>query len=157
MSGQVVGASTVLTADLTAAVATITVESTAGFPAPGTLVIEGERIDYPYTTATTFYGGLVFPLIRGADDSTAVTHSSGGVVRTVESALINNAVDYNLAIISDATGLMAFIQVPMAVFNILKTFIATPFGFLGTDLAIITAIWGIAMLGLIVSIFIRRI
>ncbi len=154
MSGQVPSTSTVLTADINDSVTTIPVASTEGFPEPGIIIIEGERISYSSTTATTIKGNTARPLVRGSGDSTAVPHSSGETVRTKESALINNAVDYNLAIISDATGLMAFIQMPVAVFNILKTFVATPFGFLGTDLAIITAIWGIAMLGLIVSIII---
>ncbi len=153
LTGQVAGASTHLTADISATDTTISVASTAGFPEPGEFIIEGERIVYSGRTATSFVGNVARPLVRGAGDTTAATHSSGEAVRTQESALINNAVDYNLAIISDATGLMAFIQVPVAVFDTLKTFIAAPFGFLGTDLAIITAIWGIMMLGLIVTIF----
>ena len=155
LTGQVSGASTRLTADIDDVVTTIPVTSTAGFPEPGELIIEGERIVYSGKTANTFVGNVARPLIRGAGDSTAATHTSGEAVRTVESALINNSVDYNLAIISDATGLMAFIQVPIAFFDTLKTFVAAPFGFLGTDLAIITAVWGIMMLGLIVTIFIQ--
>lgn len=154
MTGQATGASTRLTADINAAVTTIPVTSTAGFPEPGELIIEGERIVYSGTTATTFVGNVARPLIRGAGDTTATAHSSSEAVRTVESALINNAVDYNLAIISDATGLMAFIQVPIAIFDTIKTFVAAPWGFLGTDLAIITAVWGIMMLGMIMTIFV---
>ena len=152
MSGQVVSVSTHLTANITDSDTTITVASTTGFPTPGIIVIEGERIAYCGTTGTTFKGGLVSPLVRGSGTSDAAAHSSGEAVRTVESALINSAVDYNISMISDATGLMAFIQVPVAIFNTIKTFIAAPFGFLGTDLVIITAIWGIAALGLVVSI-----
>jgi len=152
MTGQSSGASTRLTADLTADATTINVTSTNGFPEPGELIIEGERIAYSGTTATTFVGNVARPMIRGEGDTTAVAHSSAEAVRTVESALINNAVDYNLAVISDATGLMAFIQIPLAVFDILKTFVAAPFGFLGTDLAIITTIWGIMMLGMLIVI-----
>ena len=154
MMGQVTGASTRLTADISAADTTINVSSTNGFPEPGTLIIEGERIVYSAIGATTFTGNPARPLIRGVGDSTAATHSSGEAVRTVESALINNAVDYNLAVISDATGLMAFIQMPLAVFDTIKTFAAAPWGFLGTDLAIITAIWGIMIMAMVVVIVI---
>ena len=56
MTGQVSGASTRLTADITATDTTIYVTTTNGFPEPGTLIIEGERIVYSGTTATSFVG-----------------------------------------------------------------------------------------------------
>lgn len=152
LSGSTVGVSTHLTAALNDTDTVIYVADTNGFSEPGTIIIEGERIYYPFTSATTFYGTAFHPLVRGSSSSTAVDHANGESVRSVENALINNAADYSLAIISDSTGLMAFIQVPTAIFDIIKTFVASPFLFLGTDLAIVTAIWGIAMLGLIVSI-----
>ena len=154
LAGQVSGASTQLTANINSTATTITVSSTNGFPAPGILIIEDERITYSSKTSTTFTGNAARPLVRGSSDTTAVAHTAGTGVRTPESALVNSAVDYDLAVISDATGMMAFIQMPVAVFDILKTFIILPISFLGTDLAIITVFWGVMMLGLIISIIV---
>ena len=46
----------------------ITVDTTAGFPSSGTLLIGTEQITYTGTTATTFTG-----ITRGANSSTAAT------------------------------------------------------------------------------------
>ena len=86
MVGSVPGTSTTLTSDITDADTTITVARTTGFPEPGTIVIQGERITYSSTSATTFKGNLARPLVRGANETEAVAHSSGEAVRTVESA-----------------------------------------------------------------------
>ena len=104
MVGYVPVASTHLTADISDSATTITVESTTGFPEPGIIVINEERIAYSSTTATTFAGNLARPLQRGASDTGAVAHSDGTTVRMVESTIINNSVDYDLAILADAAG-----------------------------------------------------
>ncbi len=154
LQGSAPGVSASLTATLSAVGTTINVSSTNGFPTPGIVTIRGERIAYSSKTAATLTGNPARPMIRGLDNTTAVAHVTGEVVRTVESGLVNQAVDYNLAVLSDSAGLMAFIQAPVAIFDTIKTFVATPFGFLGTDLQFITVLWSIAMFGMIVSVVI---
>lgn len=152
MVGESSIASTHLTADISAADTTINVATTNGFPEPGAIIIGGERIEYAAITDTAFKGTFLRSLVRGVGETTAVGHLKEADVRTPVNALINNAVDYNLAVIADATGLMAFATVSLAIFDILKTFVAAPLGFLGTDLAIIAVLWGIMFIGLIVTI-----
>jgi len=156
MAGYSSIASTELTADITDTDTTITVSSTTGFPEPGTIVIGNERITYSSIASdTTFGGSAVRPLLRGTGDTDAVAHSSGEGVRTVEVALINSSIDYNISVFSDSSGLLTFIQIPIAVFDFIKTLAATPWGFLGVDGgAFITVIWGICFIGFIISIFI---
>jgi hypothetical protein len=159
LQGSMPFASTRLTADITNAGTTITVASTNGFPEPGIIIItspnqEEERIAYSSTTATTFIGTLARPLVRGSGGTTAIAHSEGDTVRMIESQLVNNSIDYNIAIIADSAGAQAFLSVPTAVFSILLSFATSPFGFLGTDLQILTVLWGICFLGMIIAFFI---
>jgi hypothetical protein len=151
LQGIVPQASTHLTVDLSSAGTTITVASTEGFRTPGIIVIGNERIAYFDTTATTFVGTTFRPLTRGVTGTTAVAHLSGATVRMPESALINDSLDYNIALISDSAGLMSFVTVPLAVWNIITDFLFLPLSFLGTDLVIITVIWGIIVLGVIIT------
>jgi hypothetical protein len=151
LQGLVPQASTHLTADITSASATINVVSTEGFRSPGILVIGSERIAYYKTSATTFIGTGFRPLVRGSSGTTATAHLSGATVRMPESALINDSLDYNIALISDSAGLMSFVTVPMAVWNIITDFLFLPLTFLGTDLVIITVIWGLIALGTIIT------
>ncbi len=141
-----------LTSAITATSTTIPVRSTTGFPSTGVIWIDGEKIAYASMTSTAFQGTLLSPLVRGAEGTTAATHSTGAVVRTREAYLINASIDYDLARISDSAGFMLFITVPMAVFDILKNFFTLPLGFLGTDLQILTYIWGLLLLGFVVAL-----
>lgn len=144
--------STRLTSALAAGATTINVASTTGFPSAGVLVIGLEKIGYAKKTATTFIGTAGQPLVRGMSDTTDTTHAVGFAVRTLAGSTLNSSMDYNVALISDSAGLMAFITVPLAIFNILKNFFTMPLSFIGTDLAFITYIWIAAGLGLVVSI-----
>lgn len=146
-------ASTELTADITATSDTLNVESTEGLADPGIVVIGDERIAYSHLTDTTIEGNFARPLIRGSGGTEAVAHSEGDRVRMVEGSLINSSMDYNLAIIADAAGAQAFFSVPTAIWNIVMSFAVSPFAFLGTDLQIITVIWGIMFLGMAISLF----
>ena len=67
-----------LTVDPGVAGATITVNSTATFPAAGRIVIDSELINYTGTTATTFTGAT-----RGVGGTTATTHAIGNAVYPV--------------------------------------------------------------------------
>lgn len=154
MMGNVPFASSALSADLTAVATTVYVESTEGFPEPGIIVIGGERISYSSISATSFQGNVARPLTRGISGTTAVAHTEGEVVRLVESSLINSSIDYDIATISDSAGIQAFLSVPLALFDIILSFGIAPFSFLGTDLQILTILWGILFLGMVVSFFI---
>jgi hypothetical protein len=154
MRGDMPFATTRLTADINDSVTTIPVASTTGFSEPGILVIGDERISYSATNAADFHGNIARPLNRGSGGTTAIAHSEGEVVRMVESALINSSIDYDIATISDSAGIQAFLSVPLAIFDIILSFGIAPFAFLGTDLQILTILWGVCFVGMVVSFFI---
>jgi hypothetical protein len=129
-----------LTADLSAAATTLNVSNTNGFPDVGFVTIGAEEIRYTKKTATTFTGIAAQALQRGWDDTTAVVHSKGAGVRNPESALINNAMDVEMANISDSAGVMRFFTVSRAAMKLLGTFFTQPFQ-LPADLFIITLLW----------------
>lgn len=74
--GDTVVGRTTLFANIDAAVATMTVASTANFPATGDLIIGTEQISYTGVTATTFTG-----LTRGVNATVAAAHTAGDSVR----------------------------------------------------------------------------
>ena len=156
MQGQLDFARTRLTADISATADTITVSSTTGFPGVGIVEINGERIAYAHKTATTFEGsgllGTVNPLVRGTGGTTAIAHTTGEQVATIQGAMLNTAMNYNLAVIADPTGLMAFVSVPKAFLSLLGSFLFLPLQFLGTDLQILTIFWAVIGIGLLISI-----
>ena len=153
IAGEVDFARTRLTIDHTANVTTITVSSTAGFPDTGIIVIEDERIGYASITATTFKGNLASPLLRGTSGTTAVAHSSGAIVSTVPGAMMNTAATYHIAVLADASGLQAFVAKPVAFFQLIGSFFFLPLSFLGTDLEIITVLWGVIGIGVTIALF----
>jgi len=140
MQGSTIAvASTSLTVDLSSSGNVIYVTSTNGFPESGFIQINEERIAYSHTSATAFGGTLVInPVVRGAQGTIATSHSAGAVVRTTEAAMLNSSINYKLAVISDASGLMAFITVPFAILSLLGSFLTLPLAFLGTDLQLLT-------------------
>ncbi|MEK7648989.1 MAG: hypothetical protein AAB400_03690 [Patescibacteria group bacterium] len=62
---------------ITTSDATITVDSTAGYPSAGTILIDTEVMTYTATTATTLTG-----VVRGALGTTAATHNDNATVKT---------------------------------------------------------------------------
>ena len=146
-------ASTRLSADLTAVGTTINVDSTTGFPESGFIQIGDERIAYSGTTATTFVGlPVINPIVRGAQGTEEAAHREGAVVRTIEASMLNSSVNYKLAVLSDASGLMAFVTVSWTLISLLAEFLTLPLGFLGTDLQILTILWAVVSIGIIASI-----
>jgi len=129
-----------LTADLSGAATTVNVNSTSGFPNVGIAVIGAEEIRYTKKTATTFTGIAAQALTRGWGDTTAAAHTKGAGVRNPEASLINNAMDVEMANISDSAGIMRFFTVSRAAMRLLATFFTQPFT-LPADLAIITLLW----------------
>lgn len=154
LAGITPQASTRLTADITATDTTITVSSTAGFREQGIITSGDERMAYHKTTDTTFTGTFWRPLVRGAQDTEAVAHSTSDAVRSTENALLNDSLNYNIALLSDASGLMQFVALPVVIWDIVTSFIFLPLSFLGTDMVILTYIWGIIALGFLVSVFV---
>ena len=90
-------------------------------------------------------------MVRGASDTEADSHAVGELVRTVESSMLNQSMGYKLAVLSDASGVLAFVTIPYAFISLLVSFVILPLGFLGTDLEILTYIWGVVSIGIIVS------
>jgi hypothetical protein len=152
MQGSVSAATTELTADIDDTIKIITVRSTNGFPDTGFIQILDERIGYSSKTPYTFEGNLAQPTVRGANSTEAVAHSDGELVRTVESSMLNQSLGYKLAVLSDTSGLIAFVTIPLNFILLLVSFLVLPLSFMGTDLEILTYIWGIIGIGILVSI-----
>ena len=66
--------------------------------------------------------------------------------------MMNQSLGYNLAVMSDASGLIAFVTIPFALIALLASFFTLPLSFLGTDLEILTYIWGILSIGIIAAL-----
>ena len=153
MQGSTITVSTtLLTVTIDDADNTITVASTEGFADTGFVTILDERIGYASKTATTFRGNIASPLIRGASGTTATAHTAGEKVRTVESSMLNQSMGYKLAVLSDSSGLLAFVTIPFALLSLLGSFLVLPLSFLGTDLEILTYLWGVLSIGILLSI-----
>jgi hypothetical protein len=158
IAGNVAGGQTsgMVSTQLTVAIddndTTITVTDTTGFPNSGILVIGDEHILYSNTTATTFVGTVVVPMVRGAESTTAIAHGVGTQAQTKSGAMLNNSASYNIAVMADASGLMAFIAVPLAFFRLIGSFLFLPIQFLGTDLQILTYLWGIVGIGMLAGL-----
>ena len=158
LGGGVMQGSTisVATTELTVAIDddddTITVISTNGFPDTGFITIIDERIGYASKTANTFGGNFAQPLVRGASGTEATAHEIGEDVRTIESSMLNQSMGYKLAVFSDPSGLIAFVTIPFAFLSLLGSFFVLPLSFLGTDLEILTYLWGVLSLGVIVGL-----
>jgi len=137
--------------------ATINVASTNGFADSGVIVIGDEVVGYPAKTDTTFERTAIVivttnPLVRGMTDTEAVSHASGARVRTREASFLNAAIDYKITRITDSAGGLDFITLPLRILDLLGTFFILPFGFLGTDLAILCYIWMVVVAGMIVGL-----
>lgn len=158
MAGSVSLVATRLTADVAeGTVNTITVASTDGFAASGIIVIDDEQIGYPSKTDTTFertnvLGVTTNPITRGVNSTTDAAHSSGAIVRALEASLINTSVDYKITRIADTAGVVGMITLPAKLLDLILTFFTLPLGFLGTELAILTYIWGIVAIGMIFGV-----
>jgi hypothetical protein len=147
-------ASTTLTADITTASTTINVASTTGFNGHGIIVIGNERIVYPKKNATQFIDAGLQGVVRGASGTEKQSHLAGSVVRQIETSMFNDTLDYNIALLADSAGSMAFITVPIALWTLLLQMITIPVAFIGTGSVWITMLWAVIGVGLLVSILI---
>lgn len=162
MNSSMVFATTRLTAPVSLTESdSIYVQSTNGFADSGIISIDNEQIGYATKTANTFNRlsvvGLTVPtqpIVRAANGTTAATHTIGALVRTPESNMMNQAINYKLAVLSDSSGLMAFVTVSMTLVSLLASFLVLPISFLGSDLQVLTYLWGALCIGIIVSLWI---
>ena len=152
MQGSISIAATALVAGIDADDNVIPVSSTTGFQNTGFIVILDETIGYASKNSTAFKGNWGQPVLRGAESTIAVAHSAGETVRTVESSMLNAALNYRIAVFADASGLIAFITASWGLLTGLLGFFVLPLSFLGTDLAILTYIWAILSIGMLVSL-----
>lgn len=77
---------TTLSSGITASATTISVASTASFPAQGRIMIDLEKIDYAGISGNTFIG-----VTRGADSTMASSHASGTAVGQYQCSLNVNS------------------------------------------------------------------
>lgn len=151
--GQMEFVHTSLTSAVTATDNVLHVKSTEGFPDAGTIAVEAEHVLYSRKSDTSFYGvAVVRPLVRGAGDTEAVAHEVGAGVTTVPGELLAGTQQYNMALLSDASGTVAFITQPIAVLSSLGTFFTLPLSYLGTDMQILSYLWIILVAGMIVAL-----
>jgi len=152
-SGQSGITTTRLTDNITAdETDSIPVASTVGFNDAGIILIGDEQITYPDKDDTHFLGTTFNPIVRGSADTEKVAHDVNDSARTKESSLINASVDYKIAKITDSAGALAFITFPFRLLDLLWTFFKLPLEFLGTDLAILTYLWGVVVIGMIIGL-----
>ena len=152
MSGQVEFVSTRLTAAVDADDTTFSVRSTVGLPDRGVVAVEGENIAYSSKTTTTLYGTLTTPLIRGTQGTEAAAHAVNSIVSTVPASMMGMSAAYDVVALTDASGPRAIVVAPLALFRLFGSFFSPHLEFLGTDLAIITYLWMILMIGMVVSL-----
>ena len=115
------------------------------------MILDGQ-FGYSSETATTFKVNFASPVVRGASGTDAVSHAVGERVRTIESSMLNQAMGYKLAVITDASVILAFVTIPFALLSLLVSFFTLPLGFLGTDLEILTYLWGVLTIGILMSV-----
>jgi len=154
-AGQVDFATTTLTAAIDETDNVLTVYSTTGLPETGVVVLEDEHIGYSHKTDTTLYGSTTAPLVRGADNTEAVSHAAGTFVSTVPGAMMGMSMAYNIVVLTDVAGPRAVVVAPIAVFRLLGSFFNPHLEFLGTNLAIITYLWMILAVGMVVALAVR--
>jgi len=152
MSGSAVMATTEMTEACTDTDTIITVVSTTGFPDTGHIRILDEEIWYASKSTTTFKSNPASPMVRGSGSTVATAHAVGEEVRTIESGMMNDSLQYQIAVITDTSGVMGFVTLPFRLIALIITFAVLPLSFLGGELEIITYIWGVIVIGIIASL-----
>jgi len=142
---------TKLTEDITDVADTIPVASTNGFTEMGIITIGDERIVYTDTDDTNFKDKLLNDMLRGADGTTAAAHEKGAHVYTTEASMGNQSMAYNIAVISDTSGVMGFPAMSLAVVRLLGSFLFIDFSFLGEGAGIFNSLW--TMIGIAGLVF----
>lgn len=149
---NVMSTTTLVTAISASEDATITVTSTDGYANTGYIKILDEYIGYPSKTDTTFRATVIHDIDRGAQGSDNATHAAGEIVRTVESAMLNSSLDYQVATLMDASGILGFISIPFKFAKLLLSFFIAPLGFLGGPLQFLTYLWAVLTIPILFKI-----
>ena len=152
LEGSNVLASSQLTAVLTETeVNTIRVVSTEGYADSGFITIGDERLSYPAKTPTTFVSSFLHNIGRGVGGTEQVEHPVREIVRTVESGMLNQSLQYQIATLTDSAGIIGFVTLPFRLLSLIISFVTLPVSFFGTDLAIIAYIWAVLSIGMLFS------
>jgi hypothetical protein len=68
--------------------------------------------------------------------------------------MMNQSAQYNLSVVSDASGPMVFVTAPLAVLRLIGSYLHPPIAFMGTDLQILIYFWWVMMAGMIITVII---
>jgi hypothetical protein len=152
LSGHTEFAATTLTIAVDEDDAVLTVASTTGFPSKGVIALEDENISYSAKTDTTFQGILAQPLYRGTQGTEAASHAVGTVVSLAPASMMGMSAAYDVVALTDTAGPRAVVVAPLALFRLLGAFFLPHLEFLGSNLAIITYLWMVLVIGMIVAL-----
>ena len=97
----------------------------------------------PDTYAAYLYFGITDTIIEAHKNRVPIG---------INQALLNNSLNYNIALLTDASGIMSFVAMPLVVWSIITSFIFLPLSFLGSDMVILTYVWALIGLGLLISV-----
>lgn len=139
-----------LTADIDDNDLAITLDSTANFIAPSTLIIGNERIRISAIPDGTHL--TVAATGRGYDNTKATAHYTGAQIYTEESGTVSGSIQTRIARISDASGPLAALDVSVQILGIAKDLLVSPFTLFGSDLWIISAIYSAILASLTIVI-----
>lgn len=152
LAGEVPFVRTRLVFDINDSDTTLIVASTEGLAVPGIVIIGDERIAYSDKTALTIIGTLAQPLVRGVQGTEAVAHLAGDQVSPLAGGLLNLSMNYHIAVITDSSGIQAFLAKPVAFFQLIGSLFTIPLQFVGTDLQIIMVFWTVLGIGMTISL-----
>jgi len=127
---------------------TLEVVSTDSFLDTDYVELQGEKILYTGTTATTFTG-----LTRGYEGSTATAHAEGTMVYTTSASTVNNAMGFNIAATVDSMGMWSILTVPWNfATKTVPRLLLMPYQLFRGDLAIIAVVLVIIQVAIVITI-----
>lgn len=115
-----------LTADISATDMAIPIADTSGWLNADVVIIGEEQIAYTSKTSTTLVVSQ-----RGYDGTTAEAHYTGENVYTRSASVFNRMASYNVGVVAETDGWLAFIKIPIAVVTLLFTLFTVNLTFLG--------------------------
>jgi len=107
--------STVITANVLPTDNVITVQSTAGFLAADSIIIDGEQMTYTSIDYTHFY---VPSRVSGKAHYAVNSDGSPTMVYNQQTSLINNALGFNVNAVTTSSGVISIFTIPAKFFTI---------------------------------------
>ena len=139
---------TQLTANASATDAVLHVSNTAGFLSADYLIIGGEKLTYTGKTSTTFTG-----CVR----SSGASHTSGAMVYSQPTSVINDTLNFNVGAVSSNVGIFSVVVVPFKFFTTaLPNIVRQGLPFTGV-FAFLSYLWFAITCGIVISIAIALI